>query len=195
MKKLLLSLLLIPFLLVGCKNNGKKSETKTDQYINVVVDEVSIMEEETYQIQTEIIKKGTIVFYSSADETIASVSDTGLITALSEGETTITVRGGKDSFVVFVEVLPYQAHDSLQIVLTKDAFTLEVGDEYALPLTIKLGNEVIDYPTLTYVFSDSTIASINGIMVTALKAGTTDVVVTASYQEEEVSKGFSISVY
>ena len=60
MKKLLLSLLLIPFLLVGCKNNGKKSETKTDQYINVVVDEVSIMEEETYQIQTEIIKKGPL---------------------------------------------------------------------------------------------------------------------------------------
>ena len=57
MKKLLLSLLLIPFLLVGCKNNGKKSETKTDQYINVVVDEVSMMEEETYQIQTELMDR------------------------------------------------------------------------------------------------------------------------------------------
>ena len=103
MKKLLLSLLLIPFLLVGCKSSGKKSDTKTDQYINVVVNEVSIMEEDTYQIQTEIIKKGTIVFYSSADESIASVTDAGLITALSAGETTVTVRGGKDSFVIFVD--------------------------------------------------------------------------------------------
>ena len=194
MKKLLLSLLLIPFLL-GCKSNSKKSDAPTDQYINVSVNEVSIMEEETYQIETEIIKKGTIVFYSSADDAIASVSDTGLITGIKAGETSITVRGGKDSYVVFVEVTPYQAHDSLQIVLTKESFTLEVGDEYALPLTVKMGNEIIDYPTLSYAFSDNTIVSIEGTMVTALKAGTTSCVVTASYQEQEVSKGFTISVY
>ena len=94
-----------------------------------------------------------------------------------------------------MEVTPYQAHDSLQIVLTKESFTLEVGDEYALPLTVKMGNEIIDYPTLSYAFSDNTIVSIQGTMVTALKAGTTSCVVTASYQEQEVSKGFTISVY
>ena len=58
-----------------------------------------------------------------------------------------------------------------------------------------LDYEVIDYPTLTYAYSDNTIASIDGIMVTALKAGTTNVVATASYEGEEVSKRFSITVY
>lgn len=192
MKKLFLSLLLIPFLLVGCKNNSKSSET---QYIQVDITELTLMEDDTYQIETNIVKKGTIVFYSSANDSVASVNDDGLITAVKAGETTITVRGGKDSYNIFVTVNPFQAHDSLQIVIEKESFTLAVNDEYLLPIQAKKGNEVIDDVKLEYVIEKPAVISINGLLAKALSVGTSKVVVTASYQEEVVSKGFSITVY
>lgn len=195
MKKLLLTLLLMPFLLLGCKKGNNSSVTSSEQYINVPVEELTLMEDDTYQIETEIIKEGTIVFYSSMDEEVAAVSDSGLITAIKEGTTNIVVRGGKDTFNIYLEVLPFQAKDSLQIVLTKDSFTLAVGDDYVLPLQVKIGNEVINNAELSFDISDTAVASINGLTITALNAGTTKCVATARYAQEEVSKGFNITVY
>lgn len=194
MKKLLLALLIAPFLL-GCQNTQKNSVTPTDHYINVETSEITLMEDDTYQIQTSIIKKGTIVFYSSADELVATVSDTGLITAVREGQTTVTVRGGKDTFNIFVTVEAFQAHDSLQIVMEQDQFTLAVSDQYVLPLQVKLGNEVINNAELSFVIENDKIISINNLTITALKAGSTKCLVTASYNQEEVSKGFNVTVY
>ena len=196
-KKLLLTLLILPFLL-GCKNktnNNSSSTVPGEQYINVDVNEVTLMEDDTYQINTSIIKSGTIVFYSSADDTVASVSDSGLITALKEGQTNVTVRGGKDTFNIFVTVLPFQAKDSLQIVMEKDSFTLAKGDEYVLPLQVKMGNQVINDANMLFTIENEDMVLINGLTVTALKEGETKCLVTASYQQQEVSKGFNIIVY
>lgn len=194
MKKRLLMLLLIPFLL-GCKNNKESSVAPAEQYINVPVEELTLMEDDTYQIETEIIKAGTIVFYSSMNEEVATVTDDGLITAIKEGSTDIVVRGGKDTFNIYVEVLQFQAKDSLQIVLDKESFTLGVGDDYLLPLKVMMGNTVINDAALTFDISDTTVASINNLTITALSAGTTKCVATAKYGQEEVSKGFNITVY
>ena len=194
MKKVLLALLVMPFLL-GCQNNQKASSAPAEQYIQVDVEDLTLMEDETYQIETTVVRTGTIVFYSSADESVATVSDTGLITAVKQGNTVITVRGGKDTYSIYLEVLPFQAKDSLQIVLDKDSFTLALNDQYLLPLEVKLGNEVINDATLSFDFENDAIVSISGLTLTALSAGTTKCLVTASYQQEEVSKGFSITVY
>ena len=194
MKKRLLALLLIPFLL-GCKNKGNSSVPPSEQYINVPVEELTLMEDDTYQIETEIIKAGTIVFYSSMNEEIVTVNDSGLVTALHAGTTDIVVRGGKDTFNIYVEVLPFQAKDSLQIVLDKDSFTLGVGEDYLLPLKVMVGNTVINDAELTFGVSDPAIASISGLTITALSAGTAKCVATAKYGQEEVSTGFNITVY
>ncbi len=188
----------MPLLLVGCnqnKQNSSDSGTATEQYINVPVSEVSLMEEKTYQIETQIIKAGTLVFYSSNNEEIASVNDNGLVTANKVGETTINVRGGRDSYIVFITVTPYQAEASLQIVIEKDEFTLEKDDEFVIPLTVKLGSEIIDNPLLSYTYEIDGIVSIVGITVTATMVGTTKCVATATYQDKEVSKSFTITVY
>ena len=194
MKKIFLALLVMPFIL-GCQNNKQQSNVPQEQYIHVDVEDLSLMEDDTYQIRTNIIRSGTIVFYSSANENIATVSDSGLITAIKQGETTITVRGGKDTYSIFLEVLPYQAHDTLQIVMEKDSYTLAVNDEYLLPLEVRLGNEVIKNAELIFAFETENIVSIHNLTITALNVGTTKCLVTASYQQEEVSKGFNITVY
>ena len=196
MKKLSISLLFLASISLfgGCKNK-KNNVTPTEQYIQVKVTDLSLMEDDTYQINTEIIKSGTIVFYSSADESVATVSDSGLITAVKKGETTITVRGGKDTYTIFLEVTPYQAKDSLQIMLDKESFTLAVGDEYTLPLQVKLGNVVINDAQLSFNIEQAGIISINGLVITAQSAGTTKCIATATYQQESVSKIFTVVVY
>lgn len=200
MKKKLLALFLFPFLLLsGCNKKGQEEESPVtppaEQYINVSVNEVTIEEDSTYQIETEIIKKGTIIFYSSANEEIATVDDDGLVTAIKAGETFITVRGGKDSYIVDIKVTSFQAKDSLQIVLTKDSFVVTKDDTYVLPLTVKLGNQVIDNATLSYTYSVDGVVSIDNLTLTALSVGEVNCAVTASYQSFEASKVFSVTVY
>lgn len=194
MKKLLLLAFIIPFILGGC-NGSQNNPKESEQYINVPVNQITLEEEQQYQIETEIIKKGTIVFYSSNNEEVASVNDDGLITAKQAGEATINIRGGRDIYSVFVTVIPYQAHDSLQIVLEKESFTIEVEDKFLLPLTVKHGNDVIENPSLTYTYQNKDIISISDLVVTGLSVGTTKCIVTASYNQEEVSKSFTVTVY
>ena len=198
MKKLIfLTLLLTPFLLTGCNNNKQETSQESqvsDEYIKVLTEEINIMEEDSYQIQVEILRKGTIVFYSTSNEDIATVSDDGLVKGVSTGEAMITVRGGKNSYVIPVFFFFYQAKDSLQIVLDKDSFTIAKDDEYVLPLITKVGNEPVN-AELSFDIEDNTIISINDKIVKGLKAGTTKCLVTATYFEEEVSKSFTVTVY
>ena len=81
------------------------------------------------------------------------------------------------------------------IVLDKDSFTLAVNDTFNLPISVKLGNEIINDALISYTIGNPQVVSISNNVVTALSAGTTKCVATASYLEEEVSKGFNITVY
>ena len=196
MKKSLIMLLLIPFLLGGCKKKNSDNNQPTEEihYIDVSVTEVSLHEGDEYQIPIEILKK-TIVICQSNNENIATVTHVGLVTAIGQGETTITISGGKDRFIVFVTVSPEEAKNSLQIVMVKDSFTIQVNDEYALPLTVKLGSEVVANPSLSYTYEMEGIVTITGLVATGVAIGTTKCVVVASYNEMSISSSFTITVY
>jgi len=211
MKKKLLFTLLFPLLLSGCSFNlFKKSDANSDQdrgqdsgevtpqptehSINVIDTEISIEVGLQYQINIVELKK-TIIICQSSNDSVASVTQGGLVSALSPGEATISISGGQDRFNVFVTVLPPEAKDSLQIVMVKQLFTISLGDEYTLPLAVKLGNQLIEDATLTYQYETEGIVSISGLDVTPLAVGTTKCVVSASYNEMNTSSSFTITVY
>ena len=198
MRKVLLPLLAASFILLGCNNkqSGGNEPTPTpEQYINVEITQITLEVEETYQISTEILVPNTIVFYSSNNKNIATVSEDGLVTAVSAGETSINIRGGKDYYSLFVTVTPYQAKDIVQITLSKKNFTLSVDDEFVLPLQVKCGNEVVSDYTISYLFENNNIVSISNLVMTALATGTTKVVATATYNNQEASESFVVTVY
>ena len=190
MKKLLITLLLFPLMLGGCK----KKTTDSEHYIEVAESEITLKVGEQHQIQINELKK-TIVLYQSNNDGIASVSDEGVITGVAQGETSISVTGGKDRFVIFVSVIPDEAHDSLQIVMVKNSFTIALDDSFVLPFTVKLGNQVIENPTYSYTYETPNIVSINGLNVSPLAAGTTKCVVNASYNDMSTSAAFTITIY
>ena len=197
MKKLLLALFTLPFILLGCnkQNGGHKPAPTPEQYINVRVSQVTLEELETYQIETEILVPNTIVFYSSNNNNVATVTDNGLVTAIAPGETSINIRGGKDYYSVFITVTTYQAKDSLQVVLSKKNFNLEVNDTFVLPLVVKYGNEVVNDYTVSYLYENEGVVSIADKVMTALNAGTTRVVVNATYNNQQASESFVVTVY
>ena len=203
MKKILLSMLLFPLILGGCSLFKKKSNEQPqeeeqvvveDRYIDVSATELSLEVGEEYQIVITQLKK-TIVLCQSNDESIAKITKEGLVTAVSPGETTLSISGGKDRYIIFVTVLPPEAKDSLQIVMVKTSFTISLDDEYALPFTVKLGNEIVNNPTFSYAYEVEGIVSIIGLNVTPLSVGTTKCVVTATYNELSISSSFNITVY
>lgn len=203
MKKMLLSMLLFPLILGGCSLFKKKSNeqpqeeeqvVEDDRYIDVSATELSLEVGEEYQIVITQLKK-TIVLCQSNDESIAKITKEGLVTAVSPGETTLSISGGKDRYIIFVTVLPPEAKDSLQIVMVKTSFTISLDDEYTLPFIVKLGNEIVNNPTFTYAYEVENIVSITGLNVTPLSVGTTKCVVTATYNELSISSSFNITVY
>ena len=192
MKRFLLTAFLIPFLLGGCSNQG--GVTPEEHYINVPVDEVSLCEGEEFEIHVEIIKS-TIVTYRSNNEEIATVSRSGVITGVKEGETTVNITGGTDHFLVFVTVLPNTAKDTIQIVMVKTSFNVVVDDVLVLPIVVKYGNEVVDNPTLSYEYEHEGIVTISDLTLTAESVGSTKVLVSVTYNDLEASELFTVNVY
>lgn len=197
MKKLLLALFTLPFILLGCnkQGGGHKPTPTPEQYINVAVSQVTLEELETYQIETEVLVENTIVFYSSNNSGVATVTEEGLVTAVAPGETSINVRGGRDYFSVFITVTTYQAKDSLQVTISKKNFALEVNDTFVLPLAVKYGNFVVHNYEISYLYENNGIVSIENNIMTALSVGTTKVVATATYNDQTASESFIVTVY
>ena len=183
-----------PFLLMGC-NKKKVDPVIPDSFINVDVNEIVLQEEDTYQVDVEVLKEGTIVFYSSSNSDVVSVSDDGLITANSVGEAYVTIRGGRDSFSIGVSVTSYQAKDTLQIELSQDNFNLSFTDIYNLPMAIKYGSEVINNATITYQVENESVCRVVNGAIYATGRGTSRVIINASYNGSEASKLITVNVY
>lgn len=193
MKKLFLSLLFIPALLTGCGENSTPTPV-AEHCINVGINEVTLYEGDDFQIPIEVIKPAIIICRSNNEE-IATVNHEGLINAISEGETSISISGGADRYLIFVTVLKETSKSSLSIDMPKNEFTLEVGDEYELPLKVKYGLEEIKEPRLSYEYEIADIISITNYTISTLNVGYTKVVVTASYDDLEISEIFTVTVY
>lgn len=194
MKKLIFAILFIFCLLIGSSVQSSNVTPPEEHSIDVTTNEIYLTEGEQYAIPIEIIKQ-TVVVCRSNDEEIATITREGVITAIKEGETTISISGGQDHFIIFVTVLPETAKDSLQIVMPKHNFTLKKEETFVLPLTVKFGNQNIENPTLQYVYETEGIVSISSLTITAIKEGTTKCVVTASYNDLEISDVFTVTVY
>ena len=132
------------------------------------------------------------VVFSSLNDTIASVSEDGLVTAVSNGETAIIVSCGEFSaeFTAICKIEPEETepeYDASKLKFTNYIFTKEdpkVGDvtqSRSQPWNSYDENKCgIPASVITFTSSDTSVATVdeNG-RVTALKAGTT--IITAEY--------------
>lgn len=129
--------------------------------------------------------------YTMADEAIASAEE-GVITAKAPGETTMTISYEGKEVTVAVTVVEGEPEPEPEISLTVNpqSVTIEKGKtvSVAVTQTTKIGDEVTEEDVTekaTYSVSDTSIATAEAGVITALAAGETTVTIT--YGENEVT--------
>ena len=141
------------------------------------------------------LEAGTFTF-ESADPTVASVDDQGIVTAEEVGETTITVTLELDAeqlgegdemayspieLAVTVKVNPILPE---QVAVDKAEVTLTEGESVEVKATVTPDNTTD--PAVIWKSSDETIATVKDGKITAVKAGTATI--TASAKADEAVK-------
>lgn len=203
MKKKLFLLALIPFFLMGCnKNNNQSSspQSSSEEEIHSLIKlseaSIYIPEDRTYQLGLEIDEslKDYLVFWNIRDEDIASVED-GLITAKKVGNTICTVQVGTYTARCAVNVTNYEPEETLNITFDKKVYNLNVGDTFDIQPVVNYGYEIITEYGLTSDILDSSVVSMNDHTITALSAGTTDILLTFTYNLVSVNELIYVNVY
>lgn len=123
------------------------------------------------------------VTWSSSNPSVATVSDQGVVSARNVGKTTITVltndSGKKAECEVFV-FIPIE-----DIILDKATVELIEGDGISLVPTLLPTDAFYD---LIWSSSDTNVAKVSSTgKVTAVKAGTAEIVVKSEYSEESAT--------
>ena len=153
---------------------------------------------DTYQISAICTENGTEVenpeiTYIVDDDTIASISSTGLVTALKEGNTTIIlIYNGVSATLslTIAQVVTPPEEPVYTIELDTTSIELEKGSTYQLNPVFKVDGVVDDNPTVTYT-SSSTDVTVNG---TGLITGVNATYANITIEYNGVSKVIGVTV-
>ena len=145
----------------------------------------------TVQLTSKILPERATnqeVTWESADEEVATVDDSGLITGVGEGTTEITVRAENDISATTKVTVAYVKPEKIN--LSKTSAEVYLDDTLELKATIIPEN--VSNPELTWSSSDESIAAVNEDgLVTAKGEGTARITATA---EDGVSASCTVTV-
>ena len=179
MKRVLYSLtaLILSFMLTTCSNEDQKGEVKvSDIKLNLTTLSLSVGDSETLNV-TVLPDNATNknVLWSSNNLNVATVNNTGLVTAVAPGTAAITViseSGNKLANCIIIATLEVSS-----VTLNKNSISLNIGATERLTATIEPTNA--SNKTITWSSSYPNVASVNSSgLVTAIEAGSTVVTVT-----------------
>jgi len=196
MKKFKAFLFLFPLLLVGCGNNNSVTPAPIEYEVTISETKITLMEEFTYQLTATSSRAGSLIFWSSSDNSVATVDDTGLVRAIKAGTTAIVASSGNAVAACNVTVTPYTAPSDFSISLTTKDLILNVNDEYTLPIKAMYGTEdVSSLVTYDFLYEETGVASNNGLTIKALTSGTTEIYITGTYNSLFSKLTVTLEVY
>ena len=141
-------------------------------------------------LQLNVTKEHTddAITYTSSNNEVATVSDTGLVTAVAKGEATITAEAGDitDTIKITVTeaVVPPEPDVEVEsVTLNKTEITLEAGTTETLTATV-LPENATD-KTVTWEASDTKVATVANGVVTAVAKG--EATITAKAGEKSAT--------
>jgi len=120
------------------------------------------------------------VLFASDDDSIATVDEDGLITAVAEGETIVTVTCGTQSEMCRVVCEFADESADGELVLDAESYTLSKKGE-----TWTCYTGTIDVSQITWTSDNDEVATISNGVVTAVGTGTTTI--RAQYNDTEVT--------
>ena len=141
---------------------------------------------ETMQLTASVFPSSATnknITWASSNQAIASVSASGLVTALGEGTTTITATADGKQGTCTVTVSKGVVNVA-EIKLDKTELTLYEGDEETLAATVA-PDDATD-KTITWSSSDNSIATVESGKVKAEKKGETTITAKAGGKTAEI---------
>ena len=170
---LLTTVLAFILLVVGC---AEAISVKTD------LTEVTLTAGETFMLDIESNDAKGLSF-ESMDESVLTISDLGVITAVGEGQTKVKVSAKSDSAkIIFIDVTVYKA------------VSIEAANSYSLMVGETLSGFVTANDTLSFESSDEAIFEVDESGVVTAKSVGTATLKVLSEANPTVSKDIAISV-
>ncbi len=146
--------------------------------VTLSAEEIVMTEGDTEQLTATVKPIGAehIISWHSTDETIASVSSDGLVTALSEGSCRITATTGNNLMAECTVHVQKAAVEPTGISIIS-YIELTIGDVYDIVPDIKPADALT---SLSWESDNSAVASVENGSITALSEGECNVTVTTS---------------
>ena len=117
------------------------------------------------------------VTWTSSNNSIATVSQTGEVTAIKDGTVTITLRSVSNQSVADTCSITIEKIPVTSVSIVKDEYEYEVGDMFLIEYVVLPDNAT--YPQCTFSSSDSSVATVDNLgFVLAKGTGTTIITVT-----------------
>lgn len=175
---------------------------------NLPEDEISLSAGENYELSVKFTDgkdvsvnggEEVIVSYAIADESIATVSDTGVITGVGIGTTTVSIYVVSNNIMDVIEhnVVSGDTYTGIVLEGIEDAISMSTqatGKQLIPYVETALGRQLIS-DTVTYTIGKEAIAKVDAQgMVTPVAAGETTLTITAIIDGETVIGRFKVSI-
>ena len=169
----------------SAENEEIKAECKVKviRYISSIEfaqESVTVLKGETYQLSTVILPDDATereLTFVSSDEAVATVDESGLVTAVGAGKATVTVKTALED--VFAECEINVEVRSEEITLDKNEAEIYCGDTLTLTATV-LPDDATN-KNIIWESSDISVATVEDGIVTAVSTGTA--VITAKTED------------
>lgn len=197
-----ISLMLIATCMFSGCTGGKEEHKGNSDNENVAVGvetprlvmgakEVTLYIGETYTLKYALKNTEGVASFISNDETVATVTESGVITAMGVGTAIITVRAGTLNKKCTVTVNPAPTYN-LRCADTE--VSLVVGSEYTVYGSLYKGAQKIA-SDISFHSNNEEIATVNDLgLITACGVGECDVILTTIYEEKSYYDSVKIKV-
>ncbi len=197
---LLISCVFFAFFSFGCNNDkpgtSNGGANKTD-YLKINKSQVTVIMGETVLLEAKYnYRDNTQLVFSIDDSSVASVSESGLVTGIKAGQAIVTATYGESTDTCQVKVESHGNVPSLEFIYgVDDNVTCFVNDGINLGAQILFNGKEYTDMAMSYEFTDDSIAEVDEKgLLTAKKAGNTDVTVTASWRNFTKVKTIKLTV-
>ena len=192
---------LLAFAITGCKDSPSPEEpTPVEDIVEPTIElpykELIVMVDKApVQIEYTLLSNGFVSF-SSSDTNVAEVDRKGVVTPVSEGISIISLKRGEYTATLKVIVVPYAPDSFLKVELANPNLKLLVNDTYIPNYLVKYGSNDINNSDVSfeYLYSNNKVISITNNVIKGLTVGTSDVLVSASYDSVVSYYTFSVTI-
>ncbi len=177
------------------------NEPPSTETIIINKTETSLIIGEYEKLKVTLENNNTQVTWSSANKGVATVSSTGMVTAISVGKSRITARAGDLSATCLVTVTLGEYQPTIELEnYVQDSVSIATTDTVNLSSVIKFNKKTYDDATFVYKLSDDTVGEVTNGKFTPLKKGSTTITITAMWRGmtsadvPSLTKTFTINV-